>query len=194
MRQSVAMIVKLNGEDLEVDGELTFAELIAYVRERLLPRVLVELQLNGETVSQALLDELETRSISEFEDREIALFSLSPHELVGEVVTRGLEELARLERLGLKPETVPELIEGFGWLDRALGLIPLGAGFPELRTWVERLLVRSREFVARLEVSPPEELEGLARRFAEQLASYRRIFSEIEERLRLCGGDTYPVE
>lgn len=194
MRQSVAMIVKLDGEDLEVDGRLTFAELIAHVRERLLPRVLVELQLNGETVSQALLDELEARPISDFGEGEIALFSLSPRELVREVVTRGLEELARLERLGLKPEAVPELIEGFGWLDRALGLIPLGAGFPELRAWVERLLLRSREFVARLEVSPPEELEGLTQRFSEQLGSYRRIFSEIEERLTLCGGDIYPVE
>jgi sulfur carrier protein ThiS len=190
MRQSVAMIVKLDGEDLEVDGGLTFAELIAHVRALLKPRVLVELQLNGETVSQALLDELEARPISEFGDGEIALFSLSPRELVGEVVKRGLEELARLERLGLKPETVPELIEGFGWLDRALGLIPLGTGFPELRAWAERLLLRSREFAARLEALPPEELEGLARRLTEQLASYRRIFSEIEERLRQCGGDT----
>lgn len=188
MRQSVAMIVKLNGADLEVEEGLTFAELIAHVRDLLKPRVLVELRLNGETVSQALLDELKDRPI--LGSGEIALFSLSPRELVKEVVRRSLEELERLERLGLKPETVPELIEGFSWLDRALGLIPLGAGFPELRTWTERLLAGSREFTARLKGSRPEELEGLARRLAEHLAAYRRIFSEIEERLEPCGGDT----
>ncbi|MGQ9477107.1 MAG: hypothetical protein ACUVRH_01225 [Candidatus Bipolaricaulia bacterium] len=183
------MIVKLDGEDLEVDEGLTFAELIAYVRDLLKPQVLVELRLNGETASQALLDELKDRSIHGFGDGEIALFSLSPRELVGEIVMRGLEQLTRLERLELKSETIPDLIEGFSWLDRALSLIPLGGGFPELQAWAEQLLARSREFAARLEVSPPEELEGLARRLSEQLAAYRKIFSEIGKRLMLCGGD-----
>ncbi len=187
MRQTVTMIVKLDGEDLEVDEGLTFAELIAHVRDLLKPQVLIELRLNGETVSQALLEELKDRPIHGF--GEIALFSLSPRELVGEIVMRGLEQLTRLEQLGLKPETIPDLIEGFSWLDRALSLIPLGGGFPELQAWAERLLARSREFAARLEASPPEELEGLARRLSGQLAAYRKIFSEIRKRLMLCGGD-----
>lgn len=187
MQQTVAMVVKLNGEDLEVDGGLTFAELITHVRGLLKPRVLVELRLNGATVSQALLDELKDRPI--LGSGEIALFSLDPSELVGEFVKRGLEEVARLERLGLKPEMIPELLEGFGWLDRALALIPLGVGFPELQAWLERLLTGSREFAARLAASRPEELEGLTRRLAEQLAAYRKILSEIGERLMLCGGD-----
>jgi len=174
------MIVKLNGEELDVAEGLTFAELIDRVRGLLEDRVLVELRLNRETVSQPLLDELKDRPIY----GEIELFSLDVRGLIGEVVERALQYLEGLEGLELRPEEVPELLEGFAWLNRALALtlIPLGIDSPELRVRVERLLRRNLRLRAQLSESP-EPAEEARARLREAWAAYRAVFREIGERL-----------
>jgi len=172
------MAVTLNGERLEVAEGLTFAELIEYVRGLLDHRVLVELRLDGETVSQSRLEELRDRPIH----GEIELFSLDAQGLVAEVVGQALRYLERLQDQELKPEDLPKLLEGFAWLNRALALIPLGVGFPELRARVERLLEGNRRLHQRLSRSPGEWRE-VERKLREEWTAYRAVFREIRDRL-----------
>jgi len=172
------MIVKLNGEGLEVAEGLTFAELTQHVRRLLDHRVLVELRLNRETVSQALLEEIKDRPIY----GEIELFSLDAPGLAAEVVEQARRYLRRLEGLELSAEGLPGLLEGFEWLNRALVLIPLGVGFPRLKKQVERLLqenLRLREQFSR----SPAGLESFRPRLKEEFRAYRAIFREIGDRL-----------
>lgn len=180
------MIVKLDGEELEVAEGLTFAELIAHVRNILNQRALSELRLNGATVSQTVLDELSERPIF----GEIEFFSLDARELVRELARQGLRYLGQFARVGLKSELVPDLLEGFAWLNRGLTLIPLGVGFPELQARVVRLLAGNRRLRERLSRSSPQELEDLRAELEKELAAYQDIFSEVEKRLERCGGDT----
>jgi len=172
------MIVKLNGEELEMAKGLTFAELIQHVRGLLDHQALVELRLNGKTVSQALLEEIKDEPIH----GEIELFSLDASSLVVELVGGALRYLERLEGQRLRLEEIPELLEGFEWLNRALVLIPLGVGFPELGGRIERLLAKNRRLCQELSRSP-ERLEGLRPWLAEELAAYRTVFREIGDRL-----------
>ena len=127
------MIVKLNGEEVDVVEGMTFTELMERVRGLLDHQVLVELRLNQEAVSQSLLDEIKDKPIY----GEVELFSLDAHGLVAEVVEQALQYLQQLEQLEL--EEVPDLLEEFEWLNHALALIPLGVGSPKLRARVERL-------------------------------------------------------
>jgi sulfur carrier protein ThiS len=172
------MAVRLNGEELEVAEGLTFAELIEYVRGLLDHQALVEMRLNRETVSQSLLEELRDQPIY----GEIEFFSLDVHGLVAEVVKQALRYLDRLEGQKIGPEDLPQLLEGFEWLNRALVLIPLGVGFPELRARVERLLEGNRLLRERLSRSP-EGLAEMEPRLWEELAAYRAVFCEIRDRL-----------
>lgn len=172
------MIVKLNGEELDVVEGLTFAELIDQVRGLLDDQVLVELRLNRETVSQSLLDELKDQPIY----GEIELFSLDVRGLIKEVVERALQYLEQLEGLELGPREVPELLKGFEWLNRALALIPLGIGFPELQVRVEQLLRRNLQLREQLSNSPEGSIRARSR-LMEEWAAYRAVFREIGERL-----------
>jgi sulfur carrier protein ThiS len=179
------MIVKLNGEELEVAEGLTFAELIAYVRSLLDHQVLVELRLNGETASQALLDELKGQPIS----GGIELLSLSSRDLGRETVRQGLLYLEQFERVEGEPEGVPGLLEGFAWLNQALALILLEVDFPELQMQIGRLLTGNRRLRERLSRSSPQGLEGLREELRKEFAAYQDIFGEIGKRLERCGGD-----
>lgn len=180
------MIVKLDGEELEVGEGLTFAELIAHVRSILDQRALSELRLNGATVSQTALDELSERPIF----GEIEFFSLDARELVGELARQGLRYLEQIGRVDLKPEILPHLLEGFAWLNRALTLIPLGIDFPELQARVGRLLAQNGRLRERLSDGSPKELEDLRTELEKELAAYQEIFTGVEKRLERCGGDT----
>lgn len=172
------MAVMLNGEQLEVPEGLTFVELIEWVRGLLDRQVLVELRLDGETVSQSLLEELKDRPIH----GEIELFSLDAHGLVAEIVGQALRYLERLEGQKLGPGETPKLLEGFEWLNRALILIPLGVGSSELRTRVEQFLAENRRLRERLSRSPQEAAE-MGPRLREELSAYRAVFREIGARL-----------
>ncbi|MCR4404107.1 MAG: hypothetical protein NUW06_02220 [Candidatus Acetothermia bacterium] len=180
------MIVKLDGEKLEVADGLTFPELIAHVRSILKQRALSELRLNGATVSQALLDELSGRPIF----GQIELFSIEPRELVAELARQGRRYLEQLAGVELTPEVVPGLLEGFVWLNQALALIPLGVGFPELQARVRELLIENRRLRERLSRSSEEGLEELEEELGRELVAYQEIFTEVGKRLERCGGDT----
>lgn len=172
------MVVMLNGEQLEVPEGLTFVELIDHVRRLLDRQVLVELRLDGEMVSQPLLEELQDQPIH----GEIELFSLDVHGLVGEVLEQALRYLGRLEGQRLEPDDIPELLEGFEWLNRALALIPLGLGLPELRARVAQLLTENRRLREWLSRSPREAVE-VESRLREEISAYRAVFREIGARL-----------
>ena len=189
------MRVKLNGEELEVAAGLTFGELIEHVRDLLRSdpqgqQALVELRLDGETVSQARLEELSDRPLF----GEIELFALNFRELAVEAVRQGRRYLERLEGLTLGPEALPELLEGFDWLNRALALIPRGLALPdpdsdpdpELEREIGRRLARSIHFCERLARSQAreEELKGLQGELAAELAAYHKALERIEEMIK----------
>ncbi len=169
------MAVKLNGARLEGVEGLTFAELIEHARGILDHEVLVELQVNQETVSQAFLDEIKDKPIY----GEIELFSLDARGLVAELVEGALQYLQQLEGA----EEAHELLEGFEWLNRALALIPLGIGFPGLRTPVEQLLDGNLRLREELSESLSASAEGLRPRVEGELAAYETVFREIGKML-----------
>jgi|GEM_PF-3128818 len=184
------MIVKVDGEELAVAEGLTFAELLKQVQSRLDQRVLVELRVDGQVVSQSMLDEIQDEPAR----GEIELFSLDAHDLVAELTKQALRYLNQLEAHQPSPEEFPQVVEGFIWLNRALALIPLGIGFPELGARTRRLIQENEELLEWLQEAAeefarvgdgaePEELEQLRSRLAEEISSYRSIFQEIRERL-----------
>ncbi|MFQ6090237.1 MAG: hypothetical protein ACE5LD_02220, partial [Candidatus Bipolaricaulia bacterium] len=94
-----------------------------------------------------------------------------------------LQYLQQLEER-LELEEVPDLLEGFEWLNRALALIPLEVGFPELQARVERLLRRNLRLRQQLSRLSPEDLGAdLGPRLGEELGAYREVFRQIGERL-----------
>lgn len=180
-----AMIVKVNGKELKVAEEMTFAQLLQHVQGLLKDqdRVLVELRLDGETVSQTALEELQDRPLH----GQIELFSLDASGLVAEITRQADRFLQQLEGQEFEPSEFPELIETFTWLNRALRLIPLGVGFPELERRVRALLEENaelQEWLRSAESADAAELERLQERLQMEFAEYREVFREIAARLR----------
>lgn len=184
------MLVKVDGKELAVAEGLTFAELLKQVQSQLDQRVLVELRIDGQVVSQSMLDEIQ----DEPAQGEIELFSLDAHDLVAELTKQALRYLKGLEAHQPSPEEFPQVAEGFVWLNRALALIPLGLGFPELGARTKRLIQGNEEFLEWLrevgeelakvgDGAEPGELKRIWSRLAEEISSYRSIFREIQERL-----------
>ena len=178
------MIVKVNGKELKVAEEMTFAQLLRHVQGLLKDRVLVELRLDGETVSQTALEELQDRPLH----GQIELFSLDASGLVAELTNRADALLKRFEGREFTPAEFPELIETFTWLNRALKLIPLSVGFPELERRVRALLEGNAELQEWLRSAESgveaAELERLRERLWAELEEYREVFRAIAARLK----------
>jgi len=178
------MIVKVNGKELKVAEEMTFAQLLQHVQGLLKDRVLVELRLDGETVSQTALEELQNQPLH----GQIELFSLDASGLVAEITRQADEFLQRLEGREFEPAESSELIEAFTWLNRALALIPLGVGFPELERRVRALLEENAELQEWLRAAEAgvegAELERLRERLQGEFKGYREVFRAIAARLR----------
>lgn len=176
------MIVKVNGEEVDVAKGMTFSELIEYVQGLLNQEVLVELRIDQQTISQSLLDKICDEPIC----GEIELLSLDAYTLMCELIKRAGEYLRGLEEEELTREDLPRLVEGFQWLNFALTMVPLEGGSPETRARILETLQRNTIFCKRLsEVSEDrqERVEKLKRGIALELAAYRSIFEEMGKEL-----------
>ncbi|MFP4589656.1 MAG: hypothetical protein ACLFO3_06810 [Candidatus Acetothermia bacterium] len=193
------MTVRLNEERLEVNENQTFEELVEEVKENCYQngKVLVQIKLNGQPLSQDELDNLASQPIG---DKEVQLISETPQSLTSQLVLQALnyldelsEWLSEIENLReASEEDARKFTEGLKWLTIAIEQLrsaewsPLMVGGRSLEKFNQDARMTVAEIDAALD--KPQENQELLQSFTSgelqtQVAGYRAVFTELRDKM-----------
>lgn len=193
------MTVSLNDERLEIEGDITFEELVNRAKKDSLPKdeILVQVKINDEALTQEQWEQIATEKVG---DKDVKLLTQSEETLSIELIDQALNYIADLQdwlesTSTLDSEQIEDLekiLEGFGWLNLALQQFQqpkygelIFSGRP-----LEKELHANRMFLGELEsaLDKPESNQQLLLQLAfeelpEWLDEYNSMFNQLKDTL-----------
>lgn len=181
------MDVQINGRVLEVNGDVTFEELIKLSKEAIdYHQSLTELKIDQEIVSQSTLNQIKECPIADFTKSKIELFSTPIHEIISEILDKAMEYIKRVEKIkNLTYQDLDQIIEGFQWLNFALIQINMTLNWQKDED-IKKLIWRNSCFCDLLiEYQSDENLSSsqVTKNIARELNNYRHLIKRIKEEL-----------
>lgn len=181
------MNVQINGRVLEVNGDITFEELIKLSKDTIPYRQsLTELKIDQETVSQSTLSQIKECPIADFSKSKIELFSTPIHEIISEILDKAMEYIKRVEKIkNLTYQDLDQVIEGFKWLTLALIQINMTLNWQKDED-LKKLIWRNSCFCDLLiEYQSDENLSSsqVKKDIVRELNNYRHLIKRIKEEL-----------
>lgn len=183
------MIVKIDGENLSVDSQITIVELIELAREVAGPaQSVIELRINGQTISQSRLDQIKETPISQFSKFKLELFSTTVYEVISEILDKAARYIERVKNVRtLTDQDVRRIVRSFQWLNLALIQVNShldGKMNDEIKELVERNSNFCKALNKDLSTEDNKDKTHLPKRIRNELNPYLRLIDELKDEFK----------